>query len=283
MAAVSLAVASLATLLGLGAAEPATTDSAREQPSTDGQQPSGREQPDPAAVQRSSDASVRPRGGRMPPGLRRYLTRDLQYSARFLDHGVLGVAVAGGYPHLYRVELAMGFLDHVTLGVTAHWLPEQEVPQWAPKAAIAFWRMRAFEIGATYHQALYPPPKNDIDPNTPSFQERDHWILSTANFSHAWLSGGFDIGVVRGIEKHPGIDPPDPRTNASLVRWRAGGGLHLRAGTRRWGFTANFLAPRLYAELAFDLRFGLFEARPRGGWKPEGVVYSTDRRVPRWR
>ena len=37
------------------------------------------------------------------------------------------------------------------------------------------------------------------------------------------------------------------------------------------------------AELVFDVRFGLFEMRKRGGWKPEGVVYSTDRRAPRWR
>jgi hypothetical protein len=261
MAAVSIAVASLCSLLGLaGGEEPAAEGS--------------------AAV---TVEEGRPRGGRMPPGLRRYLTRELQYSARFLDHGVLGLAVAGGYPHRYRLALAMGFLDHVTVGVTAHWLPGQSVPQWAPLAALAFWRGRHFEIGATYHQALYPPPVRDVDPNTPSFQERDHWLLSTVSFSNLWLSGGFDLGVVRGIEKHPGVEPPDPMTNVPIARWRLGGGLHLRAGTRRWGFTANFLAPRIYAELVFDVRFGLFEARPRGGWKPEGVVYSTDRRVPPWR
>jgi hypothetical protein len=276
MSAVSLAVASLVSVLGLGGADPAASQTR----SVDGGEAS---EPRPSVEVESEVDGSHTRGGRMPTGMRRYLTRELQFSSRFLDHGVLGVAIAGGYPHLYRVELAMGFLDHVTLGVTAHWLPGQSVPQWAPKAALAFWRGRGFEVGATYHQALYRPPVVDIDPNTPSFQERDHWILSTVSFSHLWLSGGFDIGVVRGIEKHPGIEPPDPMTNASIVRWRAGGGLHLRAGTRRWGFTANFLAPRIYAELAFDLRFGLFEARPRGGWKPEGVVYSTDRRVPRWR
>jgi hypothetical protein len=215
--------------------------------------------------------------------LRRYLTRDLMYSARHLDHGVLGVSVAGGFPHRYRLALAMGFLDHVTLGVTAHWLPGHEVPQWAPQAALALWRGRRFEVGATYHQVMYPAPLVDNDPRTPSFQERDHWLLSTASFSNAWLAGGFDFGVVRAIEKDPGRDPPTPTMNPSTVRWRVGGGLHLRAGTRRWGFTANFLAPRLMAELVFDVRFGLFEMRPRGGWKPAGVVYSTDRRAPPWR
>ena len=268
MTTVSLAVAWLCSVLGVAEPSEVAPTEAEPAPVT---------APAPVEVEAST------RGGRMPPGMRRYLTRELQYSARFLDHGVLGLAVAGGYPHRYRLELGIGILDHLTVGVTAHWLPGQRVPQWAPKGALAFWRGRRFEIGATYHQALYPPPVRDIDPNTPSFQERDHWILSTVSFSHLWLSGGFDIGVVRGIEKHPGVDPTEPTTNAKLVRWRAGGGLHLRAGTRRWGFTANFLAPRIYAELAFDVRFGLFEARPRGGWKPEGVVYSSDRRVPPWR
>lgn len=215
--------------------------------------------------------------------LRRYLTRNVQHSARHLDHGVLGVAIAGGYPHLYRVELSLGLLDHLTVGATAHWLASQSLPQWSPKVAIAFVRLRRFELGAHYFQTLYPPPKEDDVARTPSFQERDHWLLSTVSFSNAWISGGFDFGVVRGIEKDPSQDPPDVFTNPSVTRWRLGGGLHLRAGTRRWGFTVNTLAPRLMAEIAFDLRFGLFEMRKRGGWKPEGIVYSTDRRVPRWR
>ncbi len=218
-----------------------------------------------------------------PSGLRRYLTRAMPYSARYLDHGVLQLSGAGGWPHLYAVRLHLGLLDHLTVGVQSHWVPGQRTPQVGPEVALAFVRLRWLEWGGTYKQTLYAPPERDGDPTTPSFQQRDHWLLTSVSLSNLWLSGGFDFGLVRATVKDPGMDPPDPDTNPSIVRWRLGGGLHLRAGTRRWGFTANVLAPQLMAELAFDVRFGLFEMRRRGGWKPRGVVYSSDRRVPRWR
>jgi hypothetical protein len=216
-------------------------------------------------------------------GLRRYLTRDVPYSARFIDHGVLQVSGAGGWPHLYALRLHLGVLDHLVVGAQAHWLPDQTAPQISPEVSVAFLRFRMIEWGAHYKQTLYPPPQVDGDPTTPSFPQRDHWALSSLSMGNHWISGGFDFGVLRARIKDPGQDPPDPDTNPSTIRWKLGGGLHLRAGTRRWGFTANVLAPQLMAELAFDLRFGLFEMRGKGGWKPAGVVYSTDRRVPRWR
>lgn len=206
----------------------------------------------------------------MPAGLRRYLTRDLAFSSDFLDHGVLGVAVAGGWPHRYRVELALGLLDHITIGATAHWLPDEPAPRVSPRVAIAFWRARRFEIGGHYFVSLYPPPEKDDDPETLSFRRRDDWILGVLSFSQAWVTAGFDVGVVRAREEDPSQDPDELGNNASVARWRAGGGLHLRAGTRRWGFTARALWPHLYADLAFDVRFGLFEARRRGGWNPFG-------------
>ena len=215
--------------------------------------------------------------------LRTYLTRDLAYSARFLDHGVLQVGLAGGWPHLYRLELSLGLLDHLTLGATAHWLPDQAVPQWSPTVALAFYRWRRFEIGAHYLETMYPPPEDDLDPETPSFQRRARWVLTTASFSMAWITAGFDAGAVRAIEKDPGKDPTNDGRNPSIGRWRFGGGLHLRAGTRRWGFTANLLLPHLTAEVVFDLRFGLFESRKKGGWRPSGIIWATDRRVPSWR
>ncbi|MEM6293828.1 MAG: hypothetical protein AAGA54_21310 [Myxococcota bacterium] len=216
-------------------------------------------------------------------GLRGYLTRDVAYSARYLDHGVLGVSGAGGWPHRYALRLHLGVLDHLTVGLQTHWVRGQSRPQFSPELAVAFVRLRWLEWGGYYRQTLYPPPEVDGDPTTPSFAQVDHWLLSSVSFSNKWLSGGFDFGLVRARIKDPGQDPPDDDTNPSTIRWKLGGGLHLRAGTRRWGFTAGVLAPQLMAELAFDLRFGLFEKRSKGGWRPAGVVYSTDRRVPRWR
>jgi hypothetical protein len=217
-----------------------------------------------------------------PRPLRRVLTRPVLFSARHLDHGVLGVGLAGGWPHLYRLELGLGILDHLTIGATAHWLPSQPAPRWSPKVAVAFWRGSSFEAGAHYFQSLIPPPPAVADPRTPRFQRSVHWVLATASISQRFITAGFDIGAARSLDPDPSVMVPEgePATVAR-ARWLFAGGLHLRAGTRRWGFTANMLAPRLYAELAFDVRFGVFEQRPRGGWKDPEVVYSTDRRVPR--
>lgn len=230
-----------------------------------------------------AEATVVPEPTVDTPPLRRYLTRDVPYSARFVDHGVLQVSAAGGWPHLYALRLHVGILDHLVLGLQTHWLPRQSRPQFSPEVSIAFLRMRHVEWGVHYRETFHPPPAVDGDPKTESFSQRDRWLLSSVSLGNQWISGGFDVGVVRARIKDPGQDPPDPDTNPSSIRWKVAGGLHLRAGTRRWGFTASVLAPQLMAELAFDVRFGLFEMRRKGGWKPSGVVYSNDRRVPRWR
>jgi hypothetical protein len=193
---------------------------------------------------------------------------------------VIGVAAAGGWPHLYRLELALGLFDHLTLGVTAHWLARQRAPGWSPVATLAFYRWPWLELGAHYDQSMYPPPQDDADPATPSFQRRAHWILGTVSFGQANVSGGVDAGVVRTIEIDPGREPTAAGDNPQVARWRFGGGLHLRAGTRRWGFSARLRGPALFADFAFDLRFGAFELRPRGGWRPQGIVRATDRRWP---
>lgn len=219
--------------------------------------------------------------------LRRHLTRDVAYSARYLDHGVLQLSGAGGWPHLYAARLSLGLFDHLTIGAQAHWVPRPNAKRMgfkvSPEVSVAVLRLRWLEIGGYYRQTLYPAAKVDDKAKTPSFAQVDHWFLSSLSLSNQWLTGGFDFGVVRARIKDPGQDPPDVNTNPSTIRWKLGGGLHLRAGTRRWGFTASVLAPQLMAELAFDVRFGLFEMRHKGGWRPAGVVYSTDRRVPRWK
>jgi len=217
-----------------------------------------------------------PHGGR----LSRYLQRPVRFGARFVDHGVLQAAVAGGWPHGYRVELSLGLLDHVTLGATSHWLPGQPRPRVSPIVAIAILRGRFFEFGAWHFWSLFPPPRDDVDPATPSYQRTAQWFLATASFGQAWLTGGLDAGAVRARMNDPGQDPAPDTTNPSKNRWRFGGGLHLRAGTRRWGFTAQVLVPHLTAELRFDLRFGLFEARSKGGWRVYGKVEDWDRGAP---
>ncbi|MEM6995763.1 MAG: hypothetical protein AAF721_34960 [Myxococcota bacterium] len=203
-----------------------------------------------------------------PPPRSEYLARPLSPSPRFLDHGVLHAAVAVGAPHKYRLELGIGLLDHLSLGVTGHWLPGQPAPKFSPKVAIAFWRWRWVSVGATYHWTLYPPPVVDLDVTTPSYQQTAQWYLGAVSFGQRWVSAGFDAGVVRVREDDPAVDPGDNLRNPSRVRVRFGGGLFARVGTRRWGVTGQVLLPALTAEVALDVRFGLFEKRPRGGWIP---------------
>jgi hypothetical protein len=212
--------------------------------------------------------------------LSRYLQRPVRYGAHFLDHGVLQPAIAGGWPHQYRVELSLGLLDHVTLGATAHWLPAQSKPRVSPIIAIAILRGRYYEVGVWHFWSLFPPPPNDVDPATPSYQRSAQWFLATASFGQAWLTGGLDAGAVRARVNDPAQDPAADTSNPSAIRWRFGGGLHLRAGTRRWGFTAQVLVPHLLAELRFDVRFGLFEMRSKGDWRPRGKPEDWDRGAP---
>lgn len=231
----------------------------------------------PPSTASTSESTSEPRAeGR----LSRYLQRPVRYGAHFLDHGVLQPAVAGGWPHGYRVELSLGLLDHVTLGATAHWLPSQPRPQVSPVVAIAFIRGRLFECGAWYFWSLFPPPRDDFDPATPSYQRRAQWLLATASFGQAWLTGGFDAGVVRARVDDPAQDPAPDTSRGFVTRWRFGGGLHLRAGTRRVGVTAQVLVPHVLAELRLDVRFGLFEKREKGGWKAPGKPEDWDRGAP---
>ena len=211
--------------------------------------------------------------------LRRYLTREVARSARHIYHGVLVVRVGLGTPHVYRLELALGLLDHFTLGVQAHWLPGQRVPNWSPKVAVAFFRGRLIEVGATYHQVLYPATRDDGDDATIEFQRRAHYALGTVSLSQAWFTGGLDLGWARGREKIEFLTAEDLDAGRFYgVHNRLGGGMHLRFGTRRIGATAQVLTavctidctagalPYTTAELVLDLRFGLFELRRRGGW-----------------
>lgn len=209
--------------------------------------------------------------------LSRYLQRPVRPGAHFVDHGVLQASVAGGWPHRYRLGLSLGVLDHLTLGATAHWLPGQAAPRFAPELALAAYRGPMLEVGARYFWSLYPPPAQDLDATTPSFQRSAQWLLGTASFGQAAVTAGFDLGVVRARVTDEGQDPTSQANNPSVIQWRFGGGLHLRAGTHRWGFTAQVLVPQVMAEIRFDVRFGLFEKRAKGGWRPSGIVEDWDR------
>lgn len=199
--------------------------------------------------------------------LRRYLTRLVARSPRHLDHGVLGVALGVGTPHIYRLELALGLLDHFTLGATVHWLPGQRVPHVAPRAAVAFYRGPLLEVGAFYTQVLYPVTRDDGDSTTFEFQRRAHYIMTSVSLSQAWFSGGLDLGLARGRDAIDFLTKDDIEADLGyVVRNKLGGGLHLRFGTRRIGLVAQVFYPYTSAELVLDLRFGLFELRKRGGW-----------------
>lgn len=208
--------------------------------------------------------------GEAPSPLRRYLARERPPLPHFLDHGVLQVAVAGGMPHLYRAELSLGLLDHLSVGADLSWRPSEARPRIAPRVALAVYRARWWAFGFRYTQVLHLPPVIDTDPQTPDFVERSHYVFGTAVFSQRSWSAGLDAGIVhtRDLPLATGSEPA-PEPGSYRLRTLPAGGLFLRYGTRRWGLSVHGQMPVYTLELALDLRFGLFELRPRGGWRPD--------------
>jgi hypothetical protein len=204
-----------------------------------------------------------------PPGteLQAYLRRPVPRSARFLDHGVIAVAGAGGAPHVYRLDVRVGLFDHVSVGATVHWLPGQRMPQVWPVGAIALARWVApnnvgVELGAHYRPVLFPP----VEPG--SFVPQTHIVLGTVVLSSGWFSSGLDLGAA-----HTRISVVDPNDLESFRRRVVfAGGPFVRVGNRRVGVTGEATVvlspePLLVVEVALELRFGAFEERPRGGYR----------------
>jgi hypothetical protein len=195
--------------------------------------------------------------------VRAYVSRPMPRSARFLDHGDIAIGVAGGTPHIYRLDLRVGLFDHVSVGFTSHWLPGQRTPRVWPVGAIAFWRWLGpshvgFEIGAHYRPVLYRP----VDPEQ-TFVPQTHFALGTMVVSAGPFSAGIDFGAAH--TRIPMVDPAMPTNYAPRTVF--GGGAFARIGTRRIGVTADALGalspddPLLVVELLLDVRFGAFSER----------------------
>ncbi len=207
--------------------------------------------------------------------LRAHLTRPVARSAHHLDHGVIGFELGLGYPHVYRLGLAVGLFDRLTIGATAHWLPGQTAPGWSPTVALAFYRGPRLELGATYYQLLFPPETTEGDEDGEgssdpfAFERRAHYLMGTISFAQAWFTAGVDLGWARGREADPFPQDTllqDPEAPPYFTRDRFAGGLHLRVGTRRVGLVMRGLFPYPMVELALGVRFGAFEMRSRGEW-----------------
>jgi hypothetical protein len=211
-----------------------------------------------------------------PPGaeLQAYLRRPVPRSARFLDHGVIAVAGAVGAPHFYRLDVRIGLFDHVSVGVTSHWLPGQRAPQVWPVGAIALARWVAptsnigVEVGAHYRPVLYPPVGTPGSLDMGTFVPQTHLALASVVLSSGWFSSGLDLGAAH--TRIPVVDPTDLESFRRRVVFA--GGPFVRAGNRRVGVTGEAVVvmspePLLIVEVALDVRFGAFEERPRGGWR----------------
>jgi hypothetical protein len=213
---------------------------------------------------------------RKPPGseLQAYLRRPVPRSARFLDHGVIALAGAVGAPHFYRLDLRVGLFDHVSVGVTAHWLPGQRAPQVWPVGSLALVRWMAptsnigVEVGGHYRPVLFPPIDFPGSLEMGTFVPQTHLALGTVVLSSGWFSSGLDLGAAH--TRIPVVDPNEPESFRRRVVFA--GGPFVRAGNRRVGVTGEAIVvlsptPLLVVEVALELRFGAFEERPPGGWR----------------
>lgn len=196
------------------------------------------------------------------PSATAYVSRPVPRSARFLDHGDIAFGVAGGTPHHYRLDLRVGLFDHVSVGVTGHWLPGQRSPRVWPVGAIAFWRYVGpnrvgFEVGGHYRPVLYPP----VD-TAQEFVPQTQFVLGSLVVSAGPFSAGIDAGAA-----HTRIAVVDPGAPTHYRRRTGfGGGIFARVGNRRIGVTADALAalspePELVFEVLLDVRLGAFSER----------------------
>jgi hypothetical protein len=193
---------------------------------------------------------------------RAYVSRPVPRSARFLDHGDLAFGVAGGTPHYYRLDLRVGLFDHVSVGVTGHWLPGQRTPRVWPVGAIAFWRHVGpsnvgFEVGGHYRPVLYPP----VDA-AQEFVPQTQFVLGSLVVSAGPFSAGIDAGAAH--TRLAVLDPDEPTHYRRRTVF--GGGAFARIGSRRVGVTAEALAalapePVLVFEVLLDVRLGAFSER----------------------
>jgi hypothetical protein len=186
-------------------------------------------------------------------GLEQWLARPKPNSPRFLDHATLELAVAGGAPHVYRLELRTGLFDVASFGVTGHWLPGQARPQLWPVGALALWRGRMIEFGVHYRPVLFPA----ID-RTLTFEPRAHFALASFTFGDGLFSAGLDVGAAH--LRLPSVDTSEPTHFTRQTVF--GGGFVVRVGNEWIGASADALAavspdPLLVFEVKLDLRFDL--------------------------
>lgn len=212
-----------------------------------------------------------------------YLARPLPSFTHFLDHGVMAVELWGGWPSVYRVGLSLGLGDHLSLGAAVRALPEQPVVAWTPRVALALWRDAWWAVGFRYEAVLHRAPSKPADPEDPAassegeplFEQRTHYAFGTLDFARGPWSAGVDVGAVNF--RDTALDAfGDPY--AYRRRWLPAGGIFTRFGTRRWGVALEGKMPVWTLELRLDVRFGIFEGRPRGGWTVEEARQSGPRR-----
>ncbi len=188
--------------------------------------------------------------------LQRWLERPTPISPRFLEHGTLELSLAGGTPHVYRLELRAGLFDVASFGVTGHWLPGQPWPQLWPVGALALWRGRMFEFGGHYRPVLFPA----IDRAT-HFEPRAHFALASFTIGSGIFAAGLDFGAA-----HVRIPSVDPGALTQFTRQTVfGGGFVVRVGNEWIGASADALValspdPLMVFEVKLDVRFDLARA-----------------------
>lgn len=203
--------------------------------------------------------------------LKTWLKRPVGVHPELLDHGNVAPFVDIGMPFGYRVGVKVGLLDVLTLGTLFQWSPKENTFRIAPEIAIAFFRGRHLALGARYRflfeptpdpEAKVKAPEGDKKPLPPPlFSPQTHYAVATAALSRGYFSVGAEAGVMRRRALVTGEEKVDSYLFEN--RWVMASGMFVRAGTPRWGVSAQVIVPTPEVNLRFEWRFALFAVAKR--------------------
>lgn len=203
-------------------------------------------------------------------GFSAWLKRPVGVHPELLDHGQVAPLIDVGLPHIYRFGLRVGLLDVLTLGALMHWSADDKRFRIAPEVGLAVYRGKHLALGFRYRYLFEPTPDpeaqqapmpkpdagNKKPPPPALFAPQTLYLVGSVALSRGYFSVGAEAGVMRRRALVLG----EAKVDSYLFenRWEMATGMFVRAGTPRWGISAQVIVPTPEVSLRFEWRFALF-------------------------